>query len=52
LAYVVADGLTVERRLICLESQRLAERARGTPDSIRGADCVALGPPLRVSGDS
>src|SRR3954469_6908162 len=44
--------LTVERRLICLERQRLAERARGPPDAIRGADCGTLGTPLRVSGDS
>src|SRR3954451_11767968 len=33
-------------------SRRLAERARGAPDAIRGADCGALGTPLRVSGDS
>src|SRR3954467_9428326 len=33
-------------------SRRLAERARGAPDAIRGGDCVALGTPLRVSGDS
>jgi hypothetical protein len=36
--------LAVDHRLICLERQRLAERARGAPDSIRGADCVALCP--------
>jgi hypothetical protein len=32
--------------------RRLAERARGAPDAIRGADRDALGTTLRVSGDS
>ena len=33
-------------------SRRLAERARGAPDAIHGADRVALGTPLRAGGDS
>jgi hypothetical protein len=43
--------LAVEGRLIRLEGQRLGERARGDPDSIRGAYRVALGMPLPVSSD-
>jgi hypothetical protein len=33
-------------------SRRLAERAGGAPDAIRGADCVARERPLRVMADS